>query len=156
MPDASNRAAAPSSEGAVAAALPEETMPVNTGAVGAVIESVESERLSHMVAGNLGGFAEVCDERLDYVHSTGRRDTLGSLLEMLESGAVTYKSIRHNFSRIESLGKAVWTMGSMQIILVKDGQAKQLQTLTTTLWVRHHDSYRLLSFHATALPVMQN
>jgi hypothetical protein len=119
----------------------------------AAIESVEAERLRRMVEGEVEGIAELCDPRLDYVHSTGRRDTLASLLEMLESGSVSYDSIRHKFSRIESLGEAAWATGCMQINLVKDGQAKQLRTLTTTLWVRHPGSYRLLSFHATTAPI---
>lgn len=136
----------------VATALSEGTTPETTGVIRAVVESVEAERLSHMVTGNLEGFAGLCDERLDYVHSTGRRDTLVSLLEMLGSGTISYDSVLHNFSRIENLGEAVWVTGRMRINLVKDGQAKQLQTLTTTLWMRHDDSYRLLSFHATAAP----
>ncbi len=136
----------------VATALSEGTTPATTGVVRAVIESVEAERLSHMVAGNLEGVAGLCDERLDYVHSTGRRDTLVSLLEMLGSGAVSYDSILHNFSRVENLGQAVWVTGTMRVSLVKGGQTRQLQTLTTTLWIRHDNSYRLLSFHATAAP----
>jgi len=50
----------------VATALSEGTTPATTGVVRAVIESVEAERLSHMVAGNPEGLAGLCDERLNY------------------------------------------------------------------------------------------
>jgi hypothetical protein len=118
------------------------------------IEVTEAERLRRMIAGDSDGLAALCDPRLDYVHSTGRRDTLADLLELVRSGAVRYSAIEHRLERMEPLGGTVWATGTMLIDLVKDGRPKRLRTLTTTLWTGDDGGYRLLAFHATSAPLV--
>jgi len=117
------------------------------------VEAVEADRLRRLIAGDWDGLAKLCDPRLDYLHSTGRRDNLASLLELLGSGAVRYNAAEHWFNSIESLGSAVWAAGRMRLAVRKDGEDRQLDTLTTTVWLPHEDSFRLLAFHATSAPV---
>jgi hypothetical protein len=131
-----------------------KTAPAAGGAavVREAIEAAEAERLRRMIAGDPHGLAALCDPRLDYVHSTGRRDTLAGLLALVGSGVVTYSAIEHRLERVEPLGGTVWATGTMLIDLVKGGQARRLCTRTTTLWTGDDGGYRLLAFHATSAP----
>lgn len=114
------------------------------------IRAVEELRTSALVAGDLDAFAAMCDDRLIYTHSVGRRDDKDSLLKALRSGAFRYNSIQHVIHDMQELGDAVCASGTMHAEIEADGRVLLMDTLTTSVWVRSGTKWRVLAFHTTA------
>ncbi|MFD1213637.1 nuclear transport factor 2 family protein [Arthrobacter sp. GCM10027362] len=116
----------------------------------ASLRAAEARRMQALLDGDLDAFAGLCDDRLVYTHSVGRRDGKDSLLDALRSGTVKYHRIEHELERVVLAGGAAWISGAMRAGITSRGQLRELDTLTTSVWVRPEAGWKLLAFHTTA------
>jgi hypothetical protein len=115
----------------------------------ASLRVAEARRVQALVDGEIDAFGQLCDDGLVYTHSVGRRDSKESLLESLRSGAVKYHRIEHDLERVVLTGEGAWISGLMRAEITSRGQLRQLDTLTTSVWTRAGEEWRLLAFHTT-------
>lgn len=113
------------------------------------LRAAEVRRTQLLVGGQIDAFAQLCDDRLVYTHSVGRRDNKDSLLSSLRSGAVKYHWIEHDLEQVVLSGDAASVSGLMRAEITSRGQLRQLDTLTTSVWIRVGREWMLLAFHAT-------
>lgn len=116
------------------------------------IRTAERLRTESLLTGDIDAFASLCDERLVYTHSVGRRDDKTSLLQALRSGVLRYLSIDHELQAIHLLGNVAYVSGVMQAEIEAGGKSLQLNTLTTSVWVQADSRWQLIAFHTTARP----
>ncbi|NKX54200.1 nuclear transport factor 2 family protein [Arthrobacter sp. E918] len=102
-----------------------------------------------LIEGDLATLAQLCDDRLVYTHSVGRRDSKESLLESLRSGTVRYHRMKHDLEEVLQVGDGAWISGRMCAEITSRGQRRQLDTLTTSVWIRPGCDWKLLAFHTT-------
>ncbi|MCG2621447.1 nuclear transport factor 2 family protein [Arthrobacter sp. I2-34] len=114
------------------------------------LRAAEARRVRALVEGDWDTFGQLCDDRLVYTHSVGRRDSKESLLESLCSGTVRYYRIEHDLDAVVRVGDAAWVSGRMRAEITSRGQERQLDTLTTSVWIRSSREWKLLAFHTTA------
>lgn len=115
----------------------------------AQVRAVEKSRIESLLRGDLDSFAELCDDRLIYTHSVGRRDDKESMLLALKSGLIRYLSIEHDLEDIQIVGSAACVTGRMQAEIRAAGETRALDSLTTSVWIQSGQGWRLLAFHAT-------
>jgi hypothetical protein len=113
------------------------------------LRAAEVRRTQLLVDGQIDAFAQLCDDRLVYTHSVGRRDSKDSLLSSLRSGAVKYHWIEHDLEQVVSSGGGAWISGRMRAEITSRGQLRHLDTLTTSVWLRPEGKWKLLAFHTT-------
>lgn len=114
------------------------------------VRAAEESRIACLLGGDVHTFADLCDDRLVYTHSVGRRDDKGSMLQALRSGTVRYVSIEHDLEDIHVVGDAACTFGRMLAEIDVRGGTRLLDTLTTAVWTRGSGRWRLIAFHTTA------
>ena len=77
------------------------------------------------------------------------RELKESLLESLRSGSVRYHRIEHDLEEVVLAGGGAWISGRMRAGITSRGQQRELDTLTTSVWLRHGQDWKLLAFHTT-------
>ena len=114
------------------------------------IRQAERQRIDALVNRDLPALDRLCDDRLVYTHSVGRRDDKTAFLAAVESGAVIYQAVEHEFDDVLAENGLAWTSGDMRASISAGGRQIAVDALTTSVWVHRGDGWKLLALQTTA------
>ena len=118
----------------------------------AALRELEAARFDAVVAGDFDTFASYCHPDLLYTHSNAVVDTLDSYMAKCRDGYYDYHHIDHPIDKITVLGDAALVFGEMRADLTAAGTRKQLDNVSLAVWVRDHDTWKLLAYQPTVKP----
>ena len=115
----------------------------------AAITRLEDERFDAMIAGNFDRFAAIAHPDLMYTHSNGVTDSLSSYMDKCRAGFYVYHHIEHPIDKIVVQGDVGLVLGQMNADLTAGGVRKQLANTSVSVWIRHGDVWKLISYQPT-------
>ncbi|HEY0249181.1 MAG TPA: nuclear transport factor 2 family protein [Gryllotalpicola sp.] len=118
----------------------------------ALAAALESARYDALAAGDYAAFGAHLDEELSYIHSSSSVDTKASYLAQLESGFYRYGPVEHPIDRVLDAGGLLFVYGGMVCDVLVDGTQKHLDNVTTAIWRRSGEAWRLVHFQSTPRP----
>ena len=118
-----------------------------------VIETATNQLYAAMVGGDAETYGQLVSDELVYVHSTGDRDSKGSVLKKVGSGVYGgVAKIVYTPAEIWVLGEVVVALGTAAPTLRAEGSTPPRPVSTANVW-RHVDGrWQLLVHHMTKTP----
>jgi hypothetical protein len=115
------------------------------------IRSLEKDRFSAMMRGDVRAVADVLHDNLVYIHSTGLIDSRSSYLESLQQGKYIYESVQVVDERhVESADFILLCQVlKVRIRLSSETEAKSRMVTASSLWVQSAGRPRLIAMQAT-------
>ncbi|MEV8148538.1 nuclear transport factor 2 family protein [Arthrobacter sp. NPDC080073] len=118
----------------------------------ALIESLEDQRYSAVLSGDLATFEELCHPGLVYSHSSGDRDSLRAYTDKLRTGALRYHRIDHKSEKVTIIGNTALVMLRMSADLTINGAPMTLKCTALAVWVNEADSWKFIAYQSTPQP----
>lgn len=116
------------------------------------ILAMEQRRCDALLAGDVEALADLLSEGLIFAHATARYEDKQTLLAKMGSGDIVYKTLRISETRVEDLGDTALLVSRLSAAVTVDGQAKEIDNMTLSVWHREGDQWRLLAYQPTAIP----
>lgn len=117
------------------------------------VKKWELRRRDAMVACDLGELEILLSPTLQYVHSTGARDTRQSFLQKLVSGLLRYQSLAFTELQVQCAPSTVVVTGQTDAVVLKQGEPKVVRSAFMTVWWPEVGEWRLQAHQGTALPI---
>lgn len=115
------------------------------------VRLAEQLRFTSLVNGDLDAFAELCDDRFIYTHSTGHRDSKQSFSAACRDGIIRYHRIDATAEKIVLAGNCAVVTGSMEADLTVSGTMRTVHNLATSVWINEAGAWKLLASQLTAI-----
>ncbi len=113
------------------------------------IESLEQERFAAMVAGDTDTLDRLFSDDLVYTHSHGGRDTKASIIDVLKSGEIGYRTVERSKTSIRFAGDTAFVIGRAELG-VSDGQRDiELDLHYLAVWVLGADGWKFEAWQST-------
>jgi ketosteroid isomerase-like protein len=113
------------------------------------IRRLEDRRYQAMCEADAGTLDELLAESLVYTHSYGGADTKQSYMDGVRSKKWHYRKIERPVEDIQVHGDCAVVTGQVRIDLVADGQAKQLNSRYTNVWIRGPKGWQMVAWQST-------
>jgi len=116
------------------------------------ITRLENARCHALVNGDLVALGELVDDQLVHIHATGQVDDKPAYLRLVEGGIRFLRVERHDFKVQVHSNVAVATGRLLQSIEFRaTGEQREMDVITTQVWLRRDNTWRQISFQATNL-----
>lgn len=123
---------------------------MNEQAIVDTITELESARCRALVEGNLGTLGELVDDQLVHIHATGQVDDKTGYLRLVEDAIRFLRVERHDLQVRVYTDVAVATGRLLQNIEFRNsGERREMDVITTQIWLRRDNAWRQISFQAT-------
>lgn len=121
----------------------------DVGAIDTVL-ALDDQRLQAMRHGDAATLRNLLHPDLEYTHSDGRSDTLGSYLAALSGGALRYRRVERESAAASAHGPVVIVQGLLRLHALDQGQEKAIRIHYLANWVRDAGSvWRLRAWAST-------
>jgi hypothetical protein len=117
-----------------------------------VVQRLEDQRYSAVLAGDVDTFERLCHPQLVYTHSGGNRDSLEAYIDKLRTGSVRYHRIEHISEKITIVGNTALVNLRMQADLTVNGTFLQMENAALAVWVNEGGSWKFIAYQATPQP----
>jgi hypothetical protein len=117
------------------------------------IKALEAKRYDLMVGHDLPRLAELLDDTLTYVHSTGLIDSKAAYLSLLETRVLVYHAAGVVESTFDVTDSRVIQHGLFRAEIDWNGTAKSLSNFFTNVWVKRPDGWKMSLWQSTGLPI---
>ncbi|MET3934623.1 nuclear transport factor 2 family protein [Arthrobacter sp. OAP107] len=114
-----------------------------------VVQRLEDQRYSAVLAGDVDTFERLCHPELIYTHSGGNRDSLTAYTDKLRTGAVRYHRIDHRSENITIIGNTALVSVQMNADLTVNGTSMTMHNSALAVWVREEGSWKFVAYQAT-------
>jgi hypothetical protein len=118
----------------------------------ATVRAAEQARFTAMVNRDFGALDSLLAEELAYTHTSGVRDTKGSLLEALRSRRLAYDSIVPATVQIRLYGEMAVGTGDARVQARADGAVRRLHIRFTEAYVHRAGRWELVAWESTLVP----
>jgi hypothetical protein len=117
-----------------------------------LVRTLEARRIGSMLLHDLEALAEVLDDRLTYVHSSGVVDNRRAYLHIVETRNLVYHSAEITDTSLLIADGLIVQQGHFRAEIDRYGEPKSLSNFFTDVWVRRDDRWKLILWQSTALP----
>ncbi|RUT42403.1 nuclear transport factor 2 family protein [Pseudomonas sp. PAMC 29040] len=116
------------------------------------ITELETARCRALETGDLKALAELVDEGLVHIHATGTIDDKAGYLQLVQDAIEFLRVDRKNLDVRVYADVAIATGRLLQSIKLRaTGERREMDVITTQIWLRQADVWRQISFQATNL-----
>lgn len=125
---------------------------MNEQAITETITRLENARCHALVEGDLRALGKLVDDQLVHIHATGQVDDKAAYLRLVENAIRFLRVERQDMQVQVHTDVAVATGRLMQSIEFRaTGERREMDVITTQVWLRRDDAWRQISFQATNL-----
>jgi ketosteroid isomerase-like protein len=118
-----------------------------------VIETSLAALYRAMLAHDIAALDDLCSAQCIYVHSNGVVENKAEFLEGVRNGTYGYEIVRPAEQRIDSSGDTAVVFDILDFQGGPRGQPHpRVRLITTLIWRRESDTWRLTHRHATRIP----
>ena len=116
------------------------------------IIELENARCRALVACDLSALSELVDEDLVHIHATGKVDSKQHYLELVRT-AIKFLSVQRDDLQVRVHGDVAVATGRLaqSIEFRSTGEQRNMDVMTTQIWLCRDDVWRQISFQATNL-----
>ena len=116
------------------------------------LRAAEEARRLAMLAGDTAALAVLFSDSLDYVHSSGVKDSKQGYLDQLASGALRYEVLEFIEPEFRLLGQAGLVTARMKATVLRGDVRKQVSSSFLAVWADSGGGWTLQIVQATPLP----
>ena len=116
------------------------------------LRAAEEARRLAMLAGDTTALAVLFSDSLDYVHSTGIKDSKQSYLDQLASGALSYEKLEFLEPAFRLLGQVGLVTARMQATVKRGDVRRQVASTFLAVWADSGGGWTLQKVQVTSLP----
>lgn len=116
------------------------------------ILELERGRLKAMIDADAGALDAVLSDDLTYIHTTTKEDSKKSLMENLESGNLSYKSMDTDGVKVRIYGDAAVVTGSAAIKVSSGGRLLEFGILFTDVYAKQNGRWQMVAWQSTRKP----
>lgn len=110
----------------------------------------EAKRWELMLNADTEALADLLSNDLQFIHSSGLKDSKEPYLETITTGTVIYRSASNRIETVTPLGdNAFIASGTVTMHATVRGTERILNSLFTVVWRREQDTWRLVSHQTT-------
>jgi ketosteroid isomerase-like protein len=113
------------------------------------IRQLEDRRYQAMCEADAKTLEELLADSLVYTHSYGGADSKQAYLDGIRGKKWNYRKIERPVEDIQVHGDCAIVTGQVRIDLVSDGQAKQLNSRYTNVWVKGAKGWQMVAWQST-------
>lgn len=114
------------------------------------IRTLEQTRAQALVAGDVSTLRTLFDEDVTITHSNGTRDAGEEFLDRLGAGRLRYADFDIDITTLTVRADHAVAIGTLSAtVILPDGATHPIQALSTTVWSRAEDHWRVLAAHTT-------
>lgn len=125
---------------------------MNEQAITETIIRLENARCHALVEGDLSTLGKLVDDQLVHIHATGQVDDKTAYLRLVENAIRFLRVERQDMQVQVHADVAVATGRLMQSIEFRaTGERREMDVITTQVWLRRDNAWRQISFQATNL-----
>ena len=116
------------------------------------IIELEEARCRALVANDLGLLSNLVDEQLVHIHATGKVDNKTRYLALVET-AIRFLMVERKDLQVRVEGEVAIATGRLlqNIEFRSTGERREMDVMTTQVWLRRGDIWRQIAFQATNL-----
>ena len=116
-------------------------------------QQLETQRWQLLLGGDIPALSDLLSDDLQFVHSSGLKDSKKQYLDAIETGAVVYHSANSRIESVTALGKhAFIAHGVVKMEATVRGTERRLHSIFMVIWRREQDAWRLVAHQTTSLP----
>ena len=115
------------------------------------LHAAEEARRLAMLAGDTAALAVLFSDSLDYVHSSGVRDSKQGYLDQLASGALRYEVLEFIEPAFRLLGQAGLVTARMKATVLRGDVRKQVTSSYLAVWADSGSGWTLQMVRGTPL-----
>jgi ketosteroid isomerase-like protein len=117
-----------------------------------IIIQLENARCHALINGDVVALGELVDDQLVHIHATGQVDDKPAYLRLVEGSIRFLRVERQDFKVQVHSDVAVATGRLLQSIEFRaTGEQRDMDVITTQVWLRRDNTWRQISFQATNL-----
>lgn len=116
------------------------------------LRAAEEARRLAMLAGDTAALAALFSDALDYIHSSGIKDSKQSYLDQLASGALSYETLEFLEPAFRLLGQVGLVTARMQATVKRGDVRKHVASTFLAVWADSGGGWTLQIVQATPLP----
>ena len=113
------------------------------------IRTLEKKRFQYLIDKHYQQFADMCDDNLRYVHTSGTVDTLSSFMTKLQAGYYDYQKIDYDIVDIIEMSDCIIVTANFHAQLLVDQEPRVLQNRAISIWKKQASQPKLFIYQAT-------
>lgn len=126
---------------------------MNDQAIANAIIELENARCRALVDGDIGTLAALVDDQLVHIHATGQVDDKPAYLRLVETAIRFLRVERHPDFQVQVHSDIAVATGRLvqSIEFRATAERREMDVITTQVWLRRGNTWRQISFQATNL-----
>ena len=116
------------------------------------IRELESRRYRAMIEADKAALEQLLADGMVYTHSNATTDGKASYIAGVTSGKWQYRKIDRPVEDIQVHGDTVVVTGQVRIDIVVEGQAKNMNSRYTDVWVKGANGWQMTAWQSTPIP----
>lgn len=126
---------------------------MNDQAIADTIIELESARCRALVDADIGALAELVDDQLVHIHATGQVDDKPAYLRLVETAIRFLRVERQPDFHVQVHNDIAVATGRLvqSIEFRATAERREMDVITTQVWLRRGSTWRQISFQATNL-----
>jgi len=116
------------------------------------IRQLEDRRFRAMVEADAAALEELLADSMIYTHSSATTDGKASYIAGVRSKKWQYRKIERPVEEIQVYGDTAVVTGQVRIDIVVEGQAKNMNSRYTDVWVKGAKGWQMVAWQSTPIP----
>jgi ketosteroid isomerase-like protein len=116
------------------------------------IRELESRRYRAMIEADTAALEQLLADTMVYTHSNATTDGKASYIAGVRSKKWQYRRIERPVEDIQVHGDTVVVTGQVRIDIVVEGQAKNMNSRYTDVWVKGAKGWQMTAWQSTPIP----
>ena len=116
------------------------------------IRQLEDRRFRAMVEADAAALEELLADSMIYTHSSATTDGKASYIAGVRSKKWQYRKIERPVEEIQVYGDTAVVAGQVRIDIVVEGQAKNMNSRYTDVWVKGAKGWQMVAWQSTPIP----
>lgn len=113
------------------------------------IRTLEKQRFKYLIDKQYQQFANICDNNLRYIHTSGTVDNLSSFMNKLNTGYYDYQKIDYDIVDVIEMSDCVIVTANFYAQLLVDLEPRVLQNRAISIWKKTELELKLFIYQAT-------
>ncbi|WPN44562.1 nuclear transport factor 2 family protein [Pseudomonas sp. P8_241] len=124
---------------------------MNDQVIANTISKLENARCLALVDGDIGALGELVDDQLVHIHATGQIDDKPAYLALVENAIRFLRVERQQDFQVQVHNHVAVAIGRLlqSIEFRATGERREMDVITTQVWLRRDNTWRQISFQAT-------
>jgi len=115
---------------------------------------LEDTRWKLLLNADVNALTDLVSDDLQFVHSSGLKDTKMTYLDAIRAGAVIYRSANSAIETVVPLGDGAFiASGVVKMEVTVRGTERSLHSMFMVIWRREQESWRLVAHQTTLLSI---